>query len=254
MENSEKKHKRVFGLLGKDISYSFSRGYFSEKFQKENLENCEYTNFDLPKIDDFPTHVNKYKDNISGINVTIPYKEKVIPFLDEIDIEAKEIGAVNTIKILKNNKLKGFNTDIYGFLNAIKPLLKNHHKKALILGTGGASKAVAFAFKKLNIPFLLVSRNPKDKTQISYNQITENVLKEFSILVNCSPVGTFPNVEISPNIPYQFISKEHLLFDLIYNPSETAFLSEGKKRGATIKNGYEMLELQAEKSWEIWNS
>ena len=133
-------------------------------------------------------------------------------------------------------------------------MLKNHHKKALILGTGGASKAVAFAFKKLNIPFLLVSRNPKDKTQISYNQITENVLKEFSILVNCSPVGTFPNVEISPNIPYQFISKEHLLFDLIYNPSETAFLSEGKKRGATIKNGYEMLELQAEKSWEIWNS
>lgn len=254
MDKNENNTNKLFGLLGKNISYSFSRGYFTEKFKKENRINCEYTNFDIPKIEDFSAIIKDNKNTISGINVTIPYKEKVLKYLDEIDIEAAEIGAINTIKILKNNKLKGFNTDVYGFENSLKPFLKNYHKKALILGTGGASKAVAYAFKKMNISYFFVSRNPENNTQISYQQLTEAILNSHHILVNCSPVGTFPNIEQSPDIPYQFLSEKHLLFDLIYNPSETAFLSEGKKRGATIKNGYQMLELQAEKSWEIWNS
>jgi len=254
MDKKEKKSNKLFGLLGRNISYSFSRGYFSDKFKKENLNTCEYTNFDIPEIQDFPSIIEENKKNISGINVTIPYKETVIPFLDEMDNEAQEIGAVNTIKILENNKTKGFNTDVYGFENSLKPLLKNHHTKALILGTGGASKAVAYAFKKLNIKYLFVSRNPKNNSQISYNQITEKLLSEYNILVNCSPVGTFPDVEKSPEIPYQFLSEKHLLFDLIYNPEKTAFLSEGEKKGAIIKNGYEMLELQAEESWRIWSS
>jgi shikimate dehydrogenase len=255
MEEKENQYnKKLFGLLGKDISYSFSKGYFTEKFRNENLDNHNYINLDLPAIEDFPLILEQYKSDLSGINVTIPYKEVVISFLDEIDEDARRIGAVNTITISPKGRLKGFNTDVYGFEHSLKPLLEDHHKKALILGTGGASKAVAFALHKLNIEFFFVSRNPQKKNEISYNQLTEELFSEYSILINCSPVGTFPNVEKSPKIPYEFLSKKHLLFDLIYNPAVTTFLSNGKKQGAVIKNGLQMLELQAEKSWAIWNS
>ena len=246
----EKKSK--FGLLGKNISYSFSIGYFTRKFEKLNLKKHKYVNFDIPTIKDFPTII-KENDHLKGMNVTIPYKEEVIKYLDELDTTAKEIGAVNTIKLTKSGGLKGYNTDIVGFENSIKPFLKNHHKKALILGTGGASKAVAYAFQRNDIEFKFVSRNASAKNQISYQDLSEEILKEYTVIVNCSPIGTFPNINDAPKIPYQFITDKHLLFDLIYNPEETAFLKKGKEKGAAIKNGYQMLEMQAEEAWRIWN-
>jgi len=241
-----------FGLLGKDISYSFSKKYFIEKFQKLELSNLKYFNFDIPEIEEFPFLIYHKEHEFGGMNVTIPYKEKVIKYLDELDKEAEEIGAVNTIKFTSDNKLIGYNTDTYGFQKSIEPLLKKHHTKALILGTGGASKAIAFTFKKLNIEYKYVSRRLTDDNFI-YSTLNEEIISKYSIIVNCSPVGTFPNIEEAPAIPYEYITNEHLLFDLIYNPSETKFLKEGKIRGATIINGHKMLELQAEKSWEIWN-
>jgi shikimate dehydrogenase len=246
----EKKSK--FGLLGKNISYSFSSGYFTKKFEKLNLKKHKYVNFDIPEIKDFPSIIEE-TPNLKGMNVTIPYKEEVIQYLDKLDETAKEIGAVNTIKFTKRGDLKGYNTDIFGFENSIKPFLKKHHKKALILGTGGASKAVAYAFKRNDINFKFVSRNPSEKNQISYKDLSEEILEEYTVIVNCSPIGTFPNVNDAPKIPYQFITDKHLLFDLIYNPEETAFLKKGKEKGAAIKNGYQMLELQAEEAWRIWN-
>jgi shikimate dehydrogenase len=244
----------TFGLLGRNISYSFSRGYFSEKFSELELRNHFYINFDIDTIDKFPSLLSNSKDKISGINVTIPYKEEILPYLDEIDSEAASIGAVNTIKFLESGKLKGFNTDVYGFENSLKPLLEPHHQKALILGTGGASKAIAYALEKLNIAYLFVSRFPISNQQISYSDIDKNLLLEYSLIVNCTPLGTFPDTNLCPEIPYQFITSKHLLFDLIYNPSISTFLNNGKDMGAKIKNGLEMLELQAEKSWQIWNS
>jgi shikimate dehydrogenase len=246
----EKKSK--FGLLGKNISYSFSSGYFTKKFEKLNLKKHKYVNFDIQEIKDFPSVIEE-TPNLKGMNVTIPYKEEVMQYLDKLDDTAKEIGAVNTIKFTKRGDLKGYNTDIFGFENSIKPFLKKHHKKALILGTGGASKAVAYAFKRNDINFKFVSRNPSEKNQISYKDLSEEILEEYTVIVNCSPIGTFPNVNDAPKIPYQFITDKHLLFDLIYNPEETAFLKKGKEKGAAIKNGYQMLELQAEEAWRIWN-
>lgn len=248
----EEKNK-LFGLLGKDISYSFSRGYFKEKFKKLNLNNHKYVNFDIPSIEDFSKIISENKNTLKGVNVTIPYKEVVIDNLDKLSKSAKDIGAVNTIKFTKKGFLKGYNTDFYGFKESIKPLLKTHHTKALILGTGGASKAIAYAFKKLDIEYKFVSRNPKHKKEIAYNQLKKNIIKEYTIIVNSTPLGTHPNVFDFPNIPYEFLTSKHLLYDLIYNPSETVFLSKGKKQGVAIKNGLEMLELQAEKSWAIWN-
>lgn len=248
----KRKKKKIYGLLGKNISYSFSRGYFSKKFKELKLKKHKYVNFDIQQIQDFPLVIYK-KKRLSGLNVTIPYKEAIIPYLDKIDKTAKKIGAVNTIKISKKRKLKGYNTDVVGFENSIKPLLKEHHTKALILGTGGASKAVAFTFEKNNISYLFVSRNPENSNQISYEDVSEIIIKEHSIIVNCTPLGTSPNIEKCPNIPYQFITENHLLYDLIYNPEITTFLSKGKEKGASIKNGYEMLVLQAEESWRIWN-
>lgn len=245
--------KRRFGLVGKNISYSFSRGYFSDKFKELNLENHVYQNFDLNEIEDFPEVFIKHSEELSGMNVTIPYKEKVGAYLDEIDEDAREIGAINTIKILASGKRIGYNTDVYGFQNSIAPLIQKHHKKALILGTGGASKAVAYAFFKLGIEYKFVSRVPKNETQISYESITEEVLNEFTIIVNCSPIGTSPDVHLCPDLPYDKLTDKHLLYDLIYNPAETTFLRKGREQRADIKNGLEMLELQAEKSWEIWN-
>jgi len=242
-----------FGLLGKDISYSFSKKYFSEKFQALGLKDYKYNNFDIPEIEEFPFLLYHREDEFRGINVTIPYKQSVMRYLDDVDEDARNIGAVNTIKITDDNKLIGYNTDFYGFQKAIQPLLKSNHKKALILGTGGASKAIAYAFDKMNIEYKFVSRKVSEGMFL-YSILNEEILKEYTVIVNSSPVGTHPNVDESPNIPFQFVTNNHLLFDLIYNPAETKFLSEGEKRGAIIKNGLEMLQLQAEKSWEIWNS
>lgn len=252
-ENQNKPTKK-FGLLGRNISYSFSSGYFSEKFAELGLENHSYENFDIENIEGFPQLLLNNLSKINGMNVTIPYKQEVLKYLDEIDEEAVEIGAVNTIKFLENGRKKGFNTDVFGFENSLKPLLELHHTKALILGTGGASKAVAHALKKLNIQYVFVSRNPIGENQISYNTIDKELLQQYTLLINCTPLGTFPNIKASPDLPYQYVTTNHLLYDLIYNPAITTFLQQGKEKGATIKNGLEMLQLQAEKSWQIWNS
>lgn len=242
--------KHQFGLVGKNISYSFSKGYFGDKFEKLNLEDYSYDNLDFQNIEDFPEFI-KQNPTISGLNVTIPYKEAIIPFLDKLSKRATEIGAVNTIKITKSGKLKGFNTDYIGFQKSIEPLLNVNHKKALILGTGGASKAVAYALKQLGIPYLFVSRTALGDA-IGYNQINEKTFEEFQIIINCTPVGTFPNTNTCPEIPYEYFTSNHLAFDLIYNPAETLFLKKAKEQGAIVKNGLEMLTLQAEKSWDIW--
>jgi shikimate dehydrogenase len=190
---------------------------------------------------------------ISGLNVTIPYKEAIIPFLDAMDSDAQAIGAVNTIKI-ENGKLTGYNTDHFGFENSLKPYLKPQHKKALILGTGGASKAIAFALKKLGIPYDYVSRTPSDGIKHTYESIAKDGLKGYQIIINSTPIGTFPDLHACPALPYETLTTNHLLFDLIYNPEQTLFLKKGKMQKATTLNGLEMLRLQAEKSWEIWNS
>lgn len=242
-----------FGIIGKNISYSFSRNYFQEKFKKLGLTNYQYYNFDIPEIEEFPFLLYHREDEFRGLNVTIPYKEAIFNYLDEVDAEAQKIGAVNTIKVTDDNRLVGYNTDAYGFQKSIAPLLKSHHKKALILGTGGASKAIAYALKKLNIDYKFVSRNEAEN-KVSYEMLDAEIMNDYTIIVNCTPVGTHPNIENAPAIPYQFITDKHLLYDLIYNPAETKFLQNGKKQGASIKNGLEMLELQAEKAWEIWNS
>jgi len=242
-----------FGIIGKNISYSFSRKYFLEKFKKMGLDNYQYYNFDIPEIEEFPFLLYHREDEFKGLNVTIPYKEAIIKYLDEVDDEAQKIGAVNTVKITNENKLVGYNTDVFGFQKSIEPLLKSHHKKALILGTGGASKAIAYVLKKLNIDFKSVSRIEAEN-RFTYEMLDAEIMNDYTIIVNCTPVGTHPNIEDAPAIPYQYLSVKHLLYDLIYNPAETKFLQEGKKQGASIKNGLEMLELQAEKSWEIWNS
>ncbi|ARV10505.1 shikimate dehydrogenase [Winogradskyella sp. PC-19] len=251
MDNGQKESKYKFGLIGKDIDYSFSRGYFAEKFKAENLPH-EYVNFDLQNISEFED-IFKNSENIKGLNVTIPYKETVIPFLDKLNKRAKEIGAVNTIKISKKGKLIGHNTDFYGFKNSLKPHLQKHHKKALILGTGGASKAIAYALEQLKIEFHFVSRTKKEGVTFTYADLTDAIINAHQILINCSPVGTFPDINTCPDIPYDGISEHHILYDLIYNPPQTKFLRLGESQNAITINGSKMLELQAEKSWEIWN-
>lgn len=241
----------LFGLLGKNIAYSFSRGYFGEKFKELDLNDYSYVNFDLQDINELSKVIIEKKNSLRGFNVTIPYKEEVIPFLDKIDKKAAAIGAVNTVKVSKNGKLKGYNTDYFGFKNSLRPFLGKEHKKALILGTGGASKAVDFALKSLDITPTFVSRKTSDNV-ITYQDLNEEVIKENLVIVNCTPLGTHPNVDQAPDIPYDFIGESHILYDLIYNPSKTLFLQKGESKGAQIKNGLEMLELQAEKAWEIW--
>ena len=240
-----------FGLIGKDIGYSFSKSYFTDKFESEDLPHT-YQNFDIDSVDDFTDIIKNIKD-LKGLNVTIPYKETILPFLDKLDEEAKEIGAVNTIKITENGNLIGYNTDYYGFKKSIEPYLKTHHKKALILGTGGASKAIAYALKKLDITYNYVSRTATNNAAYTYQTLSEEIIGEHHIIINCSPLGTYPNTNICPQIPYDAITKSHLLYDLIYNPDETKFLTIGKIKGATICNGLEMLKLQADRAWKIWN-
>ncbi|MDA9774839.1 shikimate dehydrogenase [Algibacter sp.] len=240
------------GLLGKDISYSFSRTYFKEKFENENIKNTSYENFDIENIDLFPSIIKNTK-GLKGLNVTIPYKEQVIPFLDKVNKKAKAIGAVNTIRITKKGKLVGYNTDCYGFKKTLKPFIKSHHKKALILGTGGASKAIAYTLDEMGITYLYVSRKLSDGVGFSYETLTEDDISDNQIIINSTPLGTFPNIEDCPNIPYHAINEKHILFDLIYNPEETKFLKLGNKNRATTINGLRMLEFQAEKAWSIWN-
>ena len=241
---------KIFGLIGKNIDYSFSRSYFREKFETNKLD-CSYKNFDLETIDSF-IELKKNCKVFSGFNVTIPYKEVILPYLDYIDEEAKRIGAINTIKI-KNNKLIGYNTDHYGFKESLVKYLKPHHKTALILGTGGASKAVAFALRELGIKFEYVSRTKSPEIKHTYNTLTSTEIEANKLIINCTPLGTFPKLEKCPEISYDQLDKYHLLFDLIYNPAQTKFLKNGKLRGAKTINGLEMLINQAEKSWEIWN-
>lgn len=243
--------KKRFGLLGRNINYSFSKGYFTEKFENEKLEGYTYENFDIPTIESF-LDVIKNNDHLSGMNVTIPYKEAVIPFLDKLSEKATKIGAVNTIRFTKKGKLKGYNTDYYGFKKSLEPLLESHHKKALILGTGGASKGVAFALNELRIEYAFVSRQASE-TVLGYNQITDLIFDEYQIVINSTPVGTSPNTEAYPEIPYEFFTKKHIAYDLIYNPAETQFLKKAQHQGATTKNGMDMLIFQAEKAWKIWN-
>jgi len=245
------RQKQTFGLIGKTLSHSFSKKYFTQKFLKEGFSSYSYNNYELENITQFPTII-KNTTNLKGLNVTIPYKSEVIQYLHELDEAAETIGAVNTIKLV-DNKLYGFNTDVIGFENSIKSLLQKHHTKALILGTGGAAKAIKFVFGKMGIEYLFVSRNKKENI-ISYSDLDEEILNKYSVIVNTTPLGTFPNIQEHPKIPYQHLYKKHLLYDLVYNPVETTFLKKGKERGVTIKNGLEMLELQAEASWKIWNN
>jgi len=251
MARKREKKMRKFGLIGKNISYSFSEAYFKNKFKKEEIKDASYQNFDIQSIKEIKSILNNNPE-IRGLNVTIPYKEKVISYLDSVSKKAKKIGAINTIRVTKNGILKGYNTDYYGFKKALKPYLKQHHKKAFILGTGGASKAIAFVFDQLEIDYSYVSRT-KSKHNLIYQDLNDELVKKHTIIVNCTPVGTYPHISNCPEIPYDAISNKHILFDLIYNPKETLFLQKGRIKGAITINGLKMLEYQAEKSWEIWN-
>ncbi|MBU3682043.1 MAG: shikimate dehydrogenase [Flavobacterium sp.] len=241
---------KLVGLLGKHIAHSFSKKYFTEKFSSQGITNYSYENFPLESIELAPK-LWETESSLVGMNVTIPYKESIIPYLTKLNRHAKQIGAVNVIKKRTDGTYKGYNTDYYGFMKSVLPLLEPHHKKALVLGTGGASKAVQYALKELLLDYKVVSRTPK-KLQLSYAQLNKKIMKEYTIVINCTPLGTTPNTSQFPDIPYQFLGPQHLVFDLIYNPEETVFLSKAKAQGAQIKNGYEMLLLQADASWKIW--
>lgn len=242
---------KVYGLIGKNIDYSFSKKYFTERFANTNASDCIYENFDLASIDDFKALLQSHPD-FAGLNVTIPYKEAVIPHLDLLSKKAMAIGAVNVIRFKKNGQLKGYNSDYFGFKKALKPLLQDHHKKALILGTGGSSKAVAFALEELGITSAFVSRDAA-KSSVTYDRLNATTFDNFQIVINCTPLGTSPYVAEFPPIPYEYFTEKHLVFDLIYNPEETQFLKRAKQQGAITKNGQDMLVFQAEKAWKIWN-
>lgn len=242
--------QKIYGLVGRNISYSFSAGYFLKKFQKEGLTGHIYKNFDIQHISRLSAIISTTK-GLKGLNVTIPYKEEVIPLLDSLSKKAAIIGAVNTIVISKNG-LKGYNTDHYGFRKALQPLLKPHHHKALILGTGGASKAIAFALRELKIEYDFVSRTSTEVI-FSYEELNRDVFDDYQIIINTTPLGTYPDVETHPPLDYSLFTDKHIVFDLVYNPEESAFLRKARENGAVTKNGYEMLVHQAEKAWEIWN-
>lgn len=243
-----------YGLIGYPLGHSFSIGYFNEKFQNECID-ATYENFEIPSIENL-TEILDSNPELKGLNVTIPYKEKVISYLDSISPEARAIGAVNVIKVNhKGNKteLKGYNSDVIGFTQSIEPLLERYHKKALVLGTGGASKAIIFSLKSLGIETLTVSRYERHGC-VRYEDITLEMIKEYNVIVNCTPCGMYPQTDDCPNLPYEAMDSHTLLYDLIYNPDETLFLKKGKAQGATVKNGLEMLLLQAFASWNFWNS
>jgi len=240
---------KTLGLIGFPLSHSFSKKYFAEKFEQENIAGWQYELFPLERIEQLPDLLAK-NPSIVGLNVTIPYKEAVIPYLDEVE-DSAAFGAVNTIKI-EGGKLRGFNTDVYGFEQSLKPLLKTYHTAALILGTGGAAKAVASVLTRLGIEYTYVSRTPREG-QFSYKNIDKNTIEKHLLIVNTTPLGMYPKVEFCPDLPYEKLSDKHLLYDLVYNPEISTFLKNGKNQGAEIKNGLEMLYLQAERAWSIWN-
>ena len=243
---------KLYGLIGYPLGHSFSKKYFEEKFAKENIIDSAFELFPLENIAEFPAVVLQNPE-LQGLAVTIPYKETVIPFLTSTNAAVKDIGAVNCIKF-SGKEITGFNTDEKGFERSFLPLLQPHHTKALILGTGGASKAVQYILRKNSIEFLLVSRKGRDGSKIiSYQDIDADIMWEYSVIINCTPVGMTPNEEAQPEIPYHFLTKEHLLYDLIYKPAKTKFLEQGEKRGCIVKNGLEMLYVQAEENWKIWN-
>ena len=242
-----------YGLIGYPLKHSFSISYFNEKFQSEGID-AEYVNFEIPSINDLPGII-KGNPNLQGFNVTIPYKEKVISYLDEIDKTAIPIGAINVVKVIRQKgkvKLIGYNSDVIGFTRSIEPLLESHHKKALILGTGGAAKAVYHGLKSLGVESVYVTRQTRPD-MLTYEELTPEIIAEHTIIVNCTPVGMYPQVDFCPNIPYEYLTPNHLLYDLLYNPDTTLFMKKGAAKGAVVKNGLEMLLLQAFAAWEIWN-
>ena len=245
-----------YGLIGFPLIHSFSKQFFTQKFENEHID-AQYINFE---IEDARQLIDIIKSHpmLRGLNVTIPHKQNVIPLLDDISREAHEIGAVNVIAIKRDDadgtfRLTGHNADVIGFERSISPLLKPHHTKALVLGTGGASKAVVYGLNRLGIKTTLVSRTPKP-SMLTYDQLTAETMSQHTVIVNCTPLGTFPNTTTCPAIPYNLLDNRHLLYDLVYNPAKTLFLEKGETQGATIKNGLEMLHLQALASWQIWNS
>lgn len=243
-----------YGLIGYPLTHSFSIGFFNEKFKSEGIDAI-YENFEIPSIEDFPEVVDT-NPNLKGLNVTLPYKERVIAYLDFLSPEARAIGAVNVIKVShkgKDTQLKGYNSDVIGFTKSIDPLIKPYHKKALILGTGGASKAIDYGLKSLGLETVKVSRYEHADT-IQYDNITADIVKEYNVIVNCTPCGMYPNADECPKLPYEAMDSNNLLYDLIYNPDETLFMKKGMEHGAVVKNGLEMLLLQAFVSWEFWNS
>lgn len=244
---------RQFGLIGKTLKHSFSKKYFTDKFENEGIAECNYELFELAEISEIQNLIDHYSDSLAGLNVTIPYKKEVMAFLDELDAKAEEIGAINTIKVLEEGKLKGYNTDYLGFISSLQAGWDLSDKKALVLGTGGASEAIKKALSDLNIPFQSVSRNATEYS-ISYNDLNDkDWVRTHQLIINTTPLGTYPDVETKPALSYDQIADQHLLFDLVYNPEVTAFLQEGLNMGAKIKNGHQMLIGQAEASWKIWN-
>jgi shikimate dehydrogenase len=245
---------KQLGLIGFPLSHSFSVKYFREKFIREGISDFEYRNYPIRSVQELRLLIEEGEDLI-GLNVTIPHKKEVMPLLDELDQEAEEIGAVNTIRILRSSgkiHLKGYNSDAYGFRESLLPLLAAGHQNALVLGTGGASKAVTYTLENLGIAYQYVSRDPATD-QLHYLDLCYAVVKKYTLIINTTPLGTYPNTATFPNIPYDLLTSGHVLYDLVYNPPETEFLRLGKQKGATVKNGHEMLILQAERSWEIWN-
>jgi shikimate dehydrogenase len=240
-----------YGLIGKDLSHSFSKTFFTYKFEKESRKDT-YHNFELQDIQEFPGFIAKNPE-LKGLNVTIPYKEAIIPFLDRLDKEAEQIGAVNTIKFRKDGKLVGYNTDHYGFAQALTNLLPLKEKTALILGSGGSSKAIQYVLDTMHFDYEIVSRK-KSADSMTYEQLNQTIMSEHHLIVNCTPLGTVPQVELCPKIPYQYLGPNHVLFDLVYNPRETEFMKRGFVKGARVNNGLKMLEFQAKRSWGIWKS
>ena len=238
-----------YGIIGFPLGHSFSRAFFTEKFQKEHID-AEYVNFEITSAHLLPEIVRS-NPHLRGLNVTLPYKEAVIPMLDSMSDEAREIGAVNVIQV-REGRLKGFNSDIIGFMGSLRPLLKPWHQHALVLGTGGASRAIRVGLERVGLDWTYVSRTAAEG-RLTYAALTPEVMEHYQVIVNCSPVGMFPKVDACPDIPYHLLSPRHLLYDLVYNPEETLFLKRGAQQGATIKNGLEMLHLQALASWEFWN-
>lgn len=240
---------RKFGLIGKSLKHSFSKTYFENKFKSEKILDASYGLFELKNLEEFKTLIKTYQ--FSGLNVTIPYKTDIISYLDEIDTTAQKINAVNTI-YFKNGKSIGYNTDFIGFQKSIRPFLANTHRRALILGTGGASKAIKYCLKELDISYIEVSRTPNTQ-QLSYKELNKALIQSIQIIINCTPLGTFPNINEHPSFPYEYLSSNHFAFDLIYNPLETVFLAKSKAQGAITSNGLNMLKIQAEESWKLWN-